>query len=250
MKRFGLTGYPLGHSFSAGYFAEKFRINGQTDCEYANFPVTSAGLIRSLFADDSALMGLNVTIPYKQQVISYIDELDTTAAEIGAVNVIKAYRAAGKLRLKGFNTDSYGFGASLPEEIVSAPGKALVLGIGGASAAVSHSLMKLGFEVVAVSRNADKSSVTYDLLSREMIGSSKIIVNTTPLGMHPDTGSRPPLDYDSLTPEIFLYDLVYNPTVTEFMREGALRGCRTMNGLRMLQLQADRTWEVWNDDAL
>ena len=250
MRRFGLTGFPLGHSFSAKYFAGKFRDEAITDCEYVNYPLSDISIVRDLFLKDKSLEGLNVTIPDKKSVIQYIDEIDQEASLIGAVNVIKAYREGNQVKLKGFNTDAYGFAVSLPDDIKKRVGKVLVLGSGGAAAAIIHALSMSGFSPLVVSRSGLPGTIAYDRLSPQLISEAVMIVNATPLGMYPDTEGRPEIDYDSLQPEQLLYDLVYNPLTTSFMKEGAARGCRTMNGLKMLENQADRAWEIWNDSSL
>lgn len=246
MKRYGLAGYPLGHSFSAGYFAEKFIRLGLKECEYLNYPVTSAEKIRPLFEADPELMGLNVTIPYKKSVIGYIDTLDREAELSGSVNVIKPCRKSGGLILIGFNTDIFGFRESLPAGYRTGGGLAMVLGTGGASGAVRFALKEMGYELLTISREKERGDLTYDQVTPEIVAKSRLIVNSTPAGMHPDVGGAPPLDYDMLTGRQLLFDLVYNPAVTRFMREGTSRGCSVINGLRMLHLQADRAWEIWN----
>ncbi|MFO7574919.1 MAG: shikimate dehydrogenase [Bacteroidales bacterium] len=250
MRHLGLTGFPLEHSFSPGYFNNKFRQEDVTDCDYVLYPVRSAREIIGLFVNDNRLEGLNVTIPWKQEVIKYLDALDESAQDAGAVNVIKADRSGNKLLLKGFNTDVYGFMASLPEELAVSTGRAIILGSGGASSAVTCALRKLKVKSVVVSRKPAPGRIVYQELTAELIAGSKLIVNTTPLGMHPDEDGKPEIDYASLSPYNFLYDLVYNPVVTEFMKEGIKRGCPVMNGQRMLELQADRAWEIWNDPSL
>ena len=193
-----MTGFPLGHSFSAKYFAEKFRNEAITDCEFVNYPLSDIGIVRDLFLKDKSLEGLNVTIPYKKSVIQFIDEVDPEALQIGAVNVIKAYRTGAKLRLKGFNTDAYGFTVSLPDDFKNRGGKVLVLGSGGAAAAVLHSLSVSGFSPVVVSRSGMAGTIAYDQLSPGLIREAVMIVNTTPLGMYPNSEGRPEIDYDAL----------------------------------------------------
>lgn len=250
MKRYGLTGFPLSHSFSARYFADKFTAAGLKSVSYSNYPVETADAIRPLFEHDNSLCGLNVTIPYKSEVIPFLDTLDSVAAEIGAVNVIKAGNDGTGIKLKGFNTDWYGFTESLPDDIRVNGGVALVLGTGGASRAVRFALGRLRFEVISVSRESGEGIVSYREIAGGTISSANLIVNTTPLGMYPDITSLPPLNYNSLSSNTLLYDLVYNPAETLFMREGAARGCRVLNGLKMLELQAERAWEIWNDDSV
>jgi shikimate dehydrogenase len=250
MRHFGLTGHPLEHSFSPGYFNNKFKQENITDCKYVLYPVSNAGEIRGLFERDSMLEGLNVTIPWKQEVLIYLDGLDKSAKDAGAVNVIKAERTGNRLLLKGFNTDVFGFLTSLPEEVAESTDRAIILGSGGASSAVTCALRTLNTQFVVVSRTPSPGRIIYKELTAEFIACSKLIINTTPLGMYPYTDGKPGIDYSSLSPYNFLYDLVYNPAVTKFMEEGIRRGCRVMNGQRMLELQADRAWEIWNDPAL
>lgn len=250
MKRFGLTGFPLSHSFSATYFAEKFAASGLMSVSYSNYPVESAAAIRQLFENDRSLCGLNVTIPYKTEVIPFLDALDGVAGEIGAVNVIKAYIEAKRIVLKGFNTDWHGFTESLPVDIRNGGGNALVLGTGGASLAVRFALCRLGFEVVTISRKSREGILSYDELTGDKIAGAVLIVNTTPLGMFPEISLSPPLDYNFLSKGTLLYDLVYNPAETLFLKEGIARGCRVINGQKMLELQAERAWEIWTDESV
>jgi shikimate dehydrogenase len=250
MRRFGLIGFPLTHSFSAKYFSEKFSQQQPVTCEYSNYSIDQVTKVRTLFELDQTLVGLNVTIPYKVSVIPQLDSLDTVAAEIGAVNVIKAYRQGGKLRLKGFNTDSPAFAESLPANLTADGGTALVLGSGGASLAVINALTRLKFETIVVSRERRLRGITYSDIDRELYKRTNIIVNATPLGMFPDVDTLPDLDYQLLSPHTLLYDLVYNPPVTRYMAEGIQRGCAVINGMKMLQLQAGKSWDIWNNDSL
>ena len=250
MRHFGLAGFPLEHSFSPGYFNSKFKQKNITGCKYELYPVREAGQIRHLFETDPNLEGLNITIPWKQEVIKYLDILDDTAKEAGAVNVIRARRSGAGLLLEGFNTDVYGFIVSLPDDIKEDTDRALILGSGGASAAVACALRLLDISYYVVSRHPARDKIIYEELTAEMISGSKLIINTTPVGMFPDTEAKPPLDYDLLSHNNFLYDLVYNPAVTKFMEEGVRRGCRVMNGQNMLESQADRAWDIWNSTDL
>ncbi|MDX9928609.1 MAG: shikimate dehydrogenase [Bacteroidales bacterium] len=250
MKKYGLVGYPLEHSFSAKYFNDKFSREGVMDCGYVNYPLENISLLRSLFLKDPCLAGVNVTIPYKIGVIEYLDSIDETALATGAVNVVKSYRKPAGLILKGFNTDVYGFKFSLPADIACQRGKAIVLGTGGASLAVIHVLKKLGFELIMVSRTGKKGGITYEELTGDQTGGATMIVNTTPLGMYPDVNRKPEIPYEYLQAHQLLYDLVYNPELTSFLKEGRKRGCRVMNGLRMLQIQADKSWDIWKDETV
>ena len=249
MKRFGLIGYPLGHSFSQGYFAEKFRREGLTGCVYENFPLESIADLPGLIAAHPDLCGLNVTIPHKQAVIPFLDELDPQAAEIGAVNCIGITRAAdGKPCLKGYNADAWGFERSLLALIGNARPDALILGTGGASKAVAYVLARLEIAFRFVSRNGDGRTVlSYSGLTPELIAATPLIINTTPLGTFPNTDTRADIPYDAIGRGHFLHDLVYNPSETAFLREGRRRGAAVKNGYVMLTGQAERSWEIWNE---
>ena len=247
MKRFGLIGYPLGHSFSKGYFIEKFIREDRPDSVYENFPLDSAGGLPELIASHPDLQGLNVTIPHKQAVLSCLDELDQQAAQIGAVNCIKITRSGGKIHLKGYNTDAWGFGRSLAEMLGKERPDALVLGTGGASKAVAYVLKQLGIRFRFVSRTGDGEAIlSYEGLTPETIARTRLIVNTTPLGTYPDTGAMPAIPYDGIGRGHFLHDLVYNPSETAFLREGRVREAAVKNGYAMLVGQAERSWEIWN----
>lgn len=250
MRKFGLIGYPLGHSFSKKYFTDKFSREHLDDCSYELFPLKSIDLLFPLLGKETSLCGLNVTIPYKSQVIGFLDSVSDEAAEIGAVNVIKIRRNTGKIILSGFNSDVTGFRYSLLPVLGKSKGNAIVLGTGGSSKAVCHVLDKLGMNVIKVSRNPGQGLMTYRDLDNKMIGQAILIVNTTPLGMFPDIESKPPLDYNSLTQDQILYDLVYNPQMTAFLKEGEKRGCKVISGLEMLHIQAERSWQIWNDEML
>lgn len=245
MKLFGLIGFPLSHSFSRKYFTEKFEREGITDCDYQLFPIENISSLPQLLKDHPNLQGLNVTIPYKQQVIPYLNQVNESAEKIGAVNVVKIVDG----QLFGFNSDYYGFRESLlnfipgPDDI-----KALVLGTGGASKAVNVVLQDLGINYLTISRKAHEKGLTYQELERmpEVISSHQLIINTTPLGMSPAVDTAPHIDYSSLSDNHFLLDLVYNPENTLFMQKGAEAGARVKNGLEMLHLQAEKSWEIWN----
>lgn len=243
---YGLIGYPLGHSFSQEYFNQKFEAE-HIDARYVNFEIPEIEDFRRVVANNPNLAGLNVTIPYKQQVIDLLDEMDDEAAEIGAVNVIKFIRKpSGSLILKGYNSDCTGFRDSLAPMLAEDMTSALVLGTGGASRAVSYALRSLGIEVQPVSRSSRPGVLTYEELSPEIMAAHKIIVNTTPLGMYPKVDVCPDIPYELLTPQHLCYDLLYNPDVTEFMRRSATAGAEVKNGLEMLLLQAFASWTIWN----
>lgn len=247
MKEYGLIGYPLTHSFSAGYFADKFAREGINDCVYRNFPIENVGLIKELINSHPDLRGLNVTIPYKEKVIPLLDSFDDESARIGAVNTIKICRKNAACILKGFNTDAYGFETSIKPFLKADNKIALVLGTGGASKAVEYVLRKLGIAVIFVSRTpSNPGHIGYHDVSPSILKKASILVNTSPVGMYPNTNDCPDLPYDCLTADHLLYDLIYNPPETQFMALGQSRGATTINGLQMLHLQAEKAWEIWN----
>lgn len=247
MQKYGLIGYPLGHSFSKNFFNQKFE-SEHIDAQYINFEIPSIKDFKDVLKFNPELHGLNVTIPYKEQVISYLDDLDEDARLIGAVNVIKFARGfLGKTKLIGYNSDVIGFRRSIEPLLTDSHRRALILGTGGASKAVFHGLKQLGVESTFVSRTAKEGCITYADLTREMMDRYTVIVNTTPLGMFPNVDSCPDIPYEWLTPNHLLYDLLYNPDETLFMRRGKERGAVVKNGLEMLLLQAFAAWEIWND---
>jgi shikimate dehydrogenase len=240
VKTYGLIGVPLSHSFSAKYFADKFAREGITDCVYKNFSLESIEALPSLI-DSENLSGLNVTIPYKESVIQYLDELDPTAQAIGAVNCIKI--TDGKLT--GYNTDAYGFRESLKKYLDGSRLKALILGTGGSSKAVAFALAELGIPYTIVSRRQKAGLLTYQGLTDNVIAAHKLIINSTPIGMYPVADAAPDLPYGAVTNGHYLYDLIYNPGETAFLRQGRLHGSHIKNGLEMLGLQAEKNWEIW-----
>lgn len=244
-RLYGLIGFPLGHSFSQDYFNQKFQAEG-TDAAYVNFEIPDIGDFMEVISENPNLAGLNVTIPYKEQVIAYMNEMDADAAKIGAVNVIKFIPSAKGPLFKGYNSDIIGFRDSIKPLLTPARDKALVLGTGGAAKAVFHGLQNLGVEATYVSRTAALGRLTYDDLNNAIIANHKIIVNATPLGMYPHIDECPDIPYDALTPEHLCYDLLYNPDTTLFMRKAAEYGAETKNGLEMLLLQAFAAWNIWN----
>ena len=244
----GLIGYPLSHSFSKKYFSKKFEKEKIDNFHYELFPIERIDLLPALLSKYPNLLGLNVTIPYKQQVLSYLDEIDEEAQKVGAVNTIKI--KAGNL--KGYNTDIYGFEISLIKLLATANCplnelKALVLGTGGAAKAVAHILEKLEISYQFVSRKAGKAQLSYEALSPQELRMHRLIVNTTPLGMAPKIETLPKLPYEALTEQHFLYDLVYNPEITKFLKQGFDRKANVINGLEMLHLQAEKAWSIWTD---
>ncbi len=243
---YGLIGYPLGHSFSAKYFAEKFAVQG-INAAYRNFAIETIDLLPGILESNPALRGFNVTIPYKQQVMSYLDDIDETARRIGAVNVVCVRRSGSGVRLTGHNADVIGFTESLRPLLKPQHKKALVLGTGGASKAVIYGLQQLGIKPQYVSRTRRGDILAYEEITHETLGKYKLIVNCTPLGMHPNVSNAPNIPYAALTPEHLLYDLVYNPEETLFLQKGRERGAAVKNGLEMLHLQAEASWNFWNE---
>ncbi len=244
MQQFGLIGYPLSHSFSKGYFGKKFKEENILNCDYENYPIESIEGITFLIQSNGDLKGLNVTIPYKEQVIPFLDELDEEARTIGAINTIQIRNG----KLKGFNTDVYGFVESLkPLLNYDKQYAALILGTGGASKAVAFGLQKLDIPFQFISRRKGENVITYEELSGKLVSNHHIIINTTPLGMYPNIENSPPIAYGSIGDEHILYDLVYNPEETLFLSKGKERGASIKNGLEMLHLQAEKAWEIWNN---
>ncbi len=240
MKKFGLIGKKLIHSFSAGYFEKKFQRENLSGYSYELFEIPEIEEVNKIF--QQGVSGLNVTIPYKQAIIPMLDELDESASKVGAVNVVKI---SGDKKI-GFNSDYTGFRESLVSWLETLPRQALVLGTGGASRAVVAVLNDLGITSVLVSRSAGDDRITYNDLDNSLIRDSHLIVNTTPLGTYPDTNTAADIPYHLLTEDHYLYDLVYNPEETLFMKYGRERGAAVKNGLEMLHIQAERSWEIWN----
>lgn len=247
MEKYGLIGYPLKHSFSSKFFTEKFD-KEKIDAEYNNYEIEDINSIHSIISSDSNIKGLNVTIPYKEQVIRFLDELDETAKEIGAVNVIKIIEKGNKTFLKGYNSDLIGFQNSIEPMIdPSVHTKALILGTGGASKAVEYGLRKLGIASKYVSRALAEGVFTYTDLTAEIFSEYKVIVNASPVGTFPNVNACPNIPYEYLTDSHLLYDLVYNPPVTKFLELGAKHGAKIKNGAEMLALQAIAAWNIWNE---
>lgn len=243
-RLFGLIGYPLSHSFSKKYFAEKFAREGIEDAFYELFPIEEVEALPQLIADHPNLVGLNVTIPYKQAVIPYMDELGPGARAVGAVNTIKVTPDG----LKGFNSDVYGFEWSLLkafQRMDERPASALILGTGGAAKAVAYVLEKLDIVYHYVSRSAGAERLGYADLDRDTIEANRLIINTTPLGMSPNVDTFPPIPYAFAGSKHLFFDLVYNPEETAFLKQGAARGSHAENGLDMLYGQAEKSWEFW-----
>ena len=242
MRLFGLIGFPLSHSFSKGFFAEKFQREGITDCRYENFPIPTISEFQALWNDHPELEGMNVTIPYKQEVIPFLHHFSDAAKAIGAVNCI---RRSGN-ELTGHNTDVIGFSRSLQPLLQPQHGKALILGVGGAAKAVKFALQQLGIAFTEVSRRDGEGLLAYSAVNEAVMREHTLIINTTPLGMYPGVDAAPPIPYEFITADHLLYDLIYNPAETLFMKNGAERGAAVKNGHEMLILQAEASWEIWN----
>lgn len=243
-KLFGLLGRNISYSFSRGYFAEKFDLLELEDHKYVNFDIKDINLLFPLIEKyKNQLKGFNVTIPYKEEVIPFLDKMDKKAAKIGAVNTI---RVTKKGKLKGYNTDFYGFKKSLKPLVTPSHKKALILGTGGASKAVAFALKEMDIEVSFVSRKKEKeNSFTYEELNETVINSYQIIINCTPLGTHPNVDVCPNIPYQYLGSSHILYDLIYNPSKTLFLKKGEDQGAIIKNGLEMLELQAEKAWRIW-----
>jgi len=244
MKLFGLIGYPLSHSFSKKYFTEKFE-RESISAAYEQFEIPDISLLPDVLQDER-IVGLNVTIPYKEKVIPYLDALDERAAEVGAVNVIRILREEEKLLLIGSNSDVVGFRESIRPMLKPHHKKALILGTGGASKAVIYGLKELDIYSKLVSRTSNDDGFTYDQLTKEIMAEYTVIVNASPVGTYPKTDEAPDIPYQWLTPNHLLYDLVYNPFVTRFLELGKEKGAATKNGQEMLELQAEEAWAIWN----
>lgn len=245
MDKYGLIGYPLGHSFSVTYFNEKFA-NEDIDASYINFEIPRIEDLPEILASNPELRGLNVTIPYKEKVIGYLDDLSPEARAIGAVNVIRVSHKGNNIALKGFNSDVIGFTRSIEPMLEKIHKKALILGTGGASKAIDFGLKSLGLETLFVSRTKKSGRITYEEVTADIVKEYNVIVNCTPLGMYPKADTCPSLPYEAMDSHTILYDLIYNPDETLFMKRGAQYGANTKNGLEMLLLQAFASWEFWH----
>lgn len=243
MIEYGLIGKTLKHSFSKSYFEKKFTQLGLTDHAYLNIELEKIEEVKKLIETNSNLKGFNVTIPYKESIIPFLDELSAEAKAIGAVNCVKI--RSGKMI--GYNTDVFGFASSVKPFIEPHHNKALILGTGGASKAIAYALKNIGVEVFfASSSKQNATTFLYSQLNEHMMRAFKLIVNTTPLGMFPDVNACPDIPYEFLTPEHLCYDAIYNPETTLFLQKAKAQGAVTINGLSMLQLQAEKSWEIWN----
>ena len=258
MKKFGLIGYPLGHSFSKKYFCEKFEREGLTDHSYELYPLENISDIEALISSNPELCGLNVTIPHKIGVMYYLNKITPEAKAIDAVNCIKIIKQKPvesfftgeftpmKVRLEGYNTDAWGFKQSLKPLLKKHHNKALILGSGGGSRAVAYVLSKLNIDFKLVSRRSIRKQISYTEIDKSLMEEYLLIINTTPLGMVPDVETCPEIPYQYLTDKHLLYDLVYNPAETEFLKRGKEKGATIKNGEEMLHLQAEKAWEIWN----
>jgi shikimate dehydrogenase len=243
MRKFGLIGFPLGHSFSVKYFTEKFKRESIPDCSYSNFEIPAVSDLPGIL-NDPELVGLNVTIPYKESVIGYLNKTDLVVGETGACNCICIRQGIAT----GYNTDVIGFEQSVSEKLTVSDKRSLVLGTGGSSRAVAWVLKKMGIQCLFVSRkeNGMRDQISYSNLNREILDSHSLIINATPVGMFPKTDDCPPIPYEYLGPRHYLFDLIYNPAKTLFLVKGEASGARTKNGADMLEIQAEASWKIWN----
>jgi shikimate dehydrogenase len=243
MRTYGLIGFPLSHSFSQTYFTHKFEQLKIANAQYKNFPLHHISELSDLLRNESGLSGFNVTIPYKEAIMHYLHEVDDLAQNVGAVNCVKI----SNQKLIGYNTDVFGFEMSIKPFLENKYERALILGTGGASKAVAFVLSKWNIPFHYATRMPmAENHIAYQDLSADNIKFFQLIINCTPLGTAPNVLEHPPLPYHALTEKHFLYDLIYNPAQTEFLKKGAEQGAHTMNGLKMLELQAERSWEIWN----
>lgn len=244
MIKYGLIGFPLSHSGSGVWFIEKLRREGKSGYNYHNFPLSTLDEFPHLFRKYPGLRGLNVTIPYKEKIIPWLEELDPVAGKIGAVNTILIHRERGNVHMKGFNTDAEGFRQSAD---FSGHRHALILGTGGAAKAVAYAFTEMGITFSYVTRTKkSETQIAYKDLSEKIMGRNTLIINATPLGMFPSIETFPPIPYHLLSDHHFLYDLVYSPAMTVFLKNGAAAGARIQNGQKMLEIQADLSYRIWN----
>jgi len=248
MRRYGLLGYPLTHSFSKRFFTEKFK-EEDTDATYENFEIDTVEKFPEVVKSNPEVVGFNVTIPYKEQVIRFLDELNDSAQQIGAVNTIKVKRSGENVYLKGFNTDTYGFETSLSPLLKDYHNKALILGTGGASKALKYVLENLGIDYISASiEELQENEIRYEDIDKQLIKERLLIINATPLGTYPKVDTFPIIPYEFITKKHLLFDLVYNPEVTQFMAKGLERGATVKNGYEMLLNQALKSYEIWNSE--
>ena len=245
MKKYGLIGHPLNHSFSQRYFKKKFLDEGLDNCIYTNYDLNDLNELTDLLINNNELEGLNITIPYKEKVIPFLDEIDDTAKKIGSVNVIKFLKG----RLIGYNSDYIAFRETLKKWLPNLNYNAIILGSGGSSKAVMYALIDLGIPFYIISRKSSLKTISYQELKnkKNLLSKSKLIINTTPLGMYPNENSYPDINIDLVNKDYYVYDLVYNPEETTLMNIAKNKGAKTKNGLDMLYLQAKLSWEIWNN---
>lgn len=242
MKRYGLIGRTLKHSFSKDYFTKKFAEKNITDCAYENFELKSIEEFPLLFSSHLNIKGLNITIPYKEEVVQFLTEKNEIVEAIGACNCIKV---DGE-NLRGYNTDVIGFRKTLEPQLKPHHKKALILGTGGASKAIQYVLLQLEIEYLLVSRRKEEGQCSYEDIGDEVLSDHHLIINTTPLGMYPNIDADPPIPYQFLSNKHFLFDLIYNPAKTKFLAEGEKYGAQISNGYEMLIHQAEESWRIWN----
>ncbi len=242
MKLYGIIGYPLAHAFSKKYYTEKFQREGIKDCTYENFPLKSIDQFPAFLVSHPLLQGLNVTIPYKQQILHFLNESNDLVKSTGACNCIRIEKG----RLTGYNTDITGFERSLKKRLRSHHTRALILGTGGSAKAVQYVLAKLGIAYQYVSRKKSATNISYEELNEKIVSIHSLLINTTPLGMYPHIVEAPQIPYSALTPQHLLFDLIYNPDKTLFLQKGEERGADVQNGLDMLIIQAEENWKIWN----
>lgn len=249
MIKLGLIGFPLGHSFSKSYYLKKFKEENITNIAYDLYEIEDINLFKDLYVNNPDLRGCNVTIPHKVAILPFLDELSDEVKAIGATNCITISHTEGELapKLRGYNTDIYGFQASLTPLLKAHHKRALVLGTGGASKAILYVLKQLEIPYLIVSRTKEKGDLTYEELTPRIIQENTVIINCTPLGTFPNTAQYPQLPYDALTADHLLYDLIYNPEETLFLKNGKERGAHIKNGYEMLILQAEKNWEIWHN---
>jgi shikimate dehydrogenase len=243
-KRFGLLGRNISYSFSKGYFTEKFNTENLTECSYENFDIQDINNFPEIIKANSDLKGLNVTIPYKETVMPFLDELSERATKIGAINVIKITKEG---KLKGYNSDYYGFKKALEPLLLPYHKKALILGTGGASKAVAYALEELGIQNIFVSRNPAENAINYSQITAAVFSENHIIINSTPLGTSPKTAEFPDIPYHFFTNKHIAFDLIYNPAETQFLKKAKEAGAIVKNGMEMLVFQAEKAWGIWNE---
>ncbi|WP_338409866.1 shikimate dehydrogenase [uncultured Flavobacterium sp.] len=242
-KKYGLVGKNISYSFSKKYFTDKFKTLHFENCQYENFDIPDINHFKEIIKVSKGIKGLNVTIPYKEAIIPFLNSLSKNAKKIGSVNTVVISK---KKKLKGYNTDYYGFKKSLKPMLLSHHKKALILGSGGASKGVAYALKKLNIEYDFVSRNADEFQISYAEIDTSLFEEYTIIINTTPLGTFPNVDEAPNLNYNLFTNKHIAFDLVYNPEETLFMKQAKANGAQVKNGLDMLVFQAEKSWQIWN----